>query len=324
MNPKISVIVPVYKAEKYLHRCVDSILSQTFTDFEVLLINDGSPDRSGEICDEYAQRDERVRVFHKENGGVSSARNLGLSNATGDYVYFVDSDDYISELCLFTFSKHFDEDFVVSGFCRVQETVREIRPKEGHIRKNKELHALWGNTSDFIFWFPWAKLYKNSIIRQNKIRFNEKLYYSEDFVFVLDYVNYIDDFFLLSTSEYYHIQEFNRFSKYQMDYLQYEEHRSVIFSKLERMEEECKSSFIEVKKDIEIRLLKCFAVFLRDCESYEEFMDQVKKMKENRNIKDLLKNSYSKWYNKGNLLLKMAFNYPYICFYFKLLNFFNL
>ena len=85
-TPKISVIVPVYKAEAYLHRCVDSLLAQTFTDFEVLLVDDGSPDRSGEICDEYARKDRRVRVFHKENGGVSSARNMGLDNARGEYV----------------------------------------------------------------------------------------------------------------------------------------------------------------------------------------------------------------------------------------------
>ena len=78
-TPKISVIVPVYKAEAYLHRCVDSILAQTFQDFEVLLIDDGSPDRSGEICDEYARKDRRVRVFHKENGGVTDARALGVN-----------------------------------------------------------------------------------------------------------------------------------------------------------------------------------------------------------------------------------------------------
>lgn len=84
--PKISVIVPVYNTEKYLHRCVDSILAQTFTDFELLLIDDGSTDSSGAICDEYAQKDSRVRVFHKENGGASSARNLGLDNATGEWI----------------------------------------------------------------------------------------------------------------------------------------------------------------------------------------------------------------------------------------------
>ena len=95
MHPKISVIVPVYKAEKYLHRCVDSILAQSYTDFELLLIDDGSPDNSGAICDEYAIKDSRVRVFHKQNGGASSARNKGLDHANGEWVSFVDSDDWI-------------------------------------------------------------------------------------------------------------------------------------------------------------------------------------------------------------------------------------
>ena len=92
---QISIIIPVYKAEKYINRCVDSILAQTFTDWELLLINDGSPDNSSSICDLYAARDSRIKVFHKENGGVSSARNLGLEKATGEWITFVDSDDWI-------------------------------------------------------------------------------------------------------------------------------------------------------------------------------------------------------------------------------------
>ena len=96
-RPKISVIVPVYQAEAYLCRCVDSVLNQTFGDFELLLIDDGSRDRSGEICDKYAKRDHRIKVFHKENGGVSSARQLGLDHAKGDYVIHVDPDDWIEK-----------------------------------------------------------------------------------------------------------------------------------------------------------------------------------------------------------------------------------
>lgn len=94
----ISVIVPVYNAEKYLHQCVNSVLDQTFTDFELLLIDDGSTDSSGVICDKYATEDNRIRVFHKENGGVSSARNLGLDNAKGEYLIFLDADDYWCDL----------------------------------------------------------------------------------------------------------------------------------------------------------------------------------------------------------------------------------
>lgn len=93
--PKISVMVPVYQAEDTLHRCVNSILQQTFSDFELILVDDGSRDRSGQICDEYAQKDRRVRVIHKENGGVGLARNAGLDAAAAEYVTYVDSDDYL-------------------------------------------------------------------------------------------------------------------------------------------------------------------------------------------------------------------------------------
>ena len=99
-TPLVSIIIPVYKVEKYVSKCIESIQAQTYPHWELLLINDGSPDGSGHICDEYSQQDSRIRVFHKENGGVSSARNLGLDNVKGDYVMFVDADDWLSDSCL--------------------------------------------------------------------------------------------------------------------------------------------------------------------------------------------------------------------------------
>ena len=93
MVKKLSIIVPVYKVEQYLNRCVDSILNQTYRNIEIVLVDDGSPDRSGEICDRYAKSDERVKVVHKKNGGVSSARNIGFSSSTGEYIGYVDSDE---------------------------------------------------------------------------------------------------------------------------------------------------------------------------------------------------------------------------------------
>lgn len=95
MRPKISIIIPVYKAEKYIHKCLGSLLSQTFKDYEILLIDDGSPDSSGKICDDYAKSDKRIRVYHKENGGVSSARQCGIDNAYGEYTIHVDPDDWV-------------------------------------------------------------------------------------------------------------------------------------------------------------------------------------------------------------------------------------
>ena len=118
-SPKISVIVPVYKAEKYLHRCVDSILAQTFNDFELLLINDGSPDNSGEICDEYAQKDSRVRVFHKKNEGVSATRQFGVEHSLGDYMIHADPDDWVESnmlLEMYTQAKISDYDLVLCDY----------------------------------------------------------------------------------------------------------------------------------------------------------------------------------------------------------------
>jgi glycosyltransferase involved in cell wall biosynthesis len=112
----ISIIVPVYNTEKYLDQCIQSILSQTYTDFELLLIDDGSTDSSGAICDRYAEQDSRVRVFHKPNGGVSSARNLGLDNAKGEWVTFCDSDDWVYDYWLQNFADSSDDvDIVCQG-----------------------------------------------------------------------------------------------------------------------------------------------------------------------------------------------------------------
>lgn len=94
-NPKISIIVPVYKVEKYIHRCIDSVFSQTYSNWELIIVDDGSPDNCPAICDDYAKRDERIKVIHKKNGGLSSARNVGLEHMSGDYVTFLDSDDFL-------------------------------------------------------------------------------------------------------------------------------------------------------------------------------------------------------------------------------------
>lgn len=93
MHKKISIIIPIYNVEKYLKRCIDSIVNQTYKNTEIILVNDGSPDNCGEICDEYAKIDSRIKVIHKENGGLSSARNAGIDISSGEYIMFVDSDD---------------------------------------------------------------------------------------------------------------------------------------------------------------------------------------------------------------------------------------
>lgn len=185
----ISVIVPVYKAEKYLHRCIDSILAQTYTDFELLLIDDGSPDNCGAICDEYAEKDARVRVFHKINGGVSSARNLGLDKVKGEWVTFVDSDDYVHP----NFFKSLDEkcnvDLVVESFQIVGSNekwdgILEDVVYDNDLLKEKIVElSLKSN-----FQVPWGKFYRRDIIYAHQIKFDEKIHSGEDTLFVLNYL----------------------------------------------------------------------------------------------------------------------------------------
>ena len=107
-EPLISVIIPVYKVEKYLNKCVDSVLNQTYKNLEIILVDDGSPDKCPEICDEYAKKDDRIKIIHKQNGGLSDARNVGIEKSTGEYITFIDSDDYVDSNYIEQLYKLFD------------------------------------------------------------------------------------------------------------------------------------------------------------------------------------------------------------------------
>ena len=127
MDARISVIVPIYKTQKHLHKCVDSILAQTHRNLEVILVDDGSPDESGAICDDYAKKDSRIRVIHKPNGGLSDARNAGLEICTGEYIGFVDSDDWVGPTMYEVLLSHllrFDADMSVCFLARYVATWR--------------------------------------------------------------------------------------------------------------------------------------------------------------------------------------------------------
>lgn len=178
--PKVSIIVPVYKAEAYLHRCVDSILAQTFTDFELLLIDDGSPDRSGEICDEYAQKDSRIRVIHKENGGVSSARQRGLDEAVGEYTIHADPDDWVEPNMLeelYKKAKQDDADIVICDYFNnigTKQTIcrqcpSSLEPKQVLIELFQQLHGSC-----------WNKLARRVCYKQYGIEFPRGINYCED------------------------------------------------------------------------------------------------------------------------------------------------
>lgn len=191
MNPRISVIVPVYNTEKYLSECVDSILAQTFTGFELLLIDDGSSDNSGAICDEYAVKDSRIRVFHKLNGGVSSARNLGLDNARGEWIIFIDGDDYWNNPdmldSLYDMAIRNSLDIVRFEYACISPEgdlsyPSNVLDKVKYNDTDKSTERMLSNIFKDDF-FCWLLFIKRSII--GELSFNNKLNFFEDKEFIL-------------------------------------------------------------------------------------------------------------------------------------------
>lgn len=165
----ISIIVPVYNTEKYLRRCINSILAQTYVDYELLLVNDGSTDGSGNICDEYAKNDSRVRVFHKTNGGVSSARNVGLEEAQGEWVTFVDSDDWIDEHFLMKMSENISSEVDVIVSSVFSDKCIDAQEFVNEMLKRSLPPQVWG------------KLYRRNVLKRS-LQLPRDLFWGEDLV----------------------------------------------------------------------------------------------------------------------------------------------
>lgn len=194
--PSLSVIIPVYNVTPYLEDCIDSLLVQSFADFEVLLVDDGSTDGSGAICDEYAKRDNRIRVLHKNNGGVSSARNLGLDNARGEWIYFVDSDDELLSGGLQTLVDSIadDVDIVGGGYERIGLNGEILEAIDERITttlsKEETLLILSNNRPTYYSYlgYMWMWLFRSSVIRDHHLRFDTSIKIKEDTLFLVQYV----------------------------------------------------------------------------------------------------------------------------------------
>ena len=174
----ISVIIPVYKVEKYLEKCIESIIKQTYTNLQIILVDDGSPDNCGKICDEYAKKDLRIEVIHKANGGLSDARNVGISKAKGRYIGFVDSDDYIKEdmyEILLNLIKKYDADVSICNLYDVIDGNECIRNKENGIREYSRLDILKEVLLDKnIQSYAWNKLYEKELFDEIKYPIGKK------------------------------------------------------------------------------------------------------------------------------------------------------
>lgn len=188
MEDLISVVVPIYKVEKYLTKCVDSICSQTYKNLEIILVDDGSPDSCGDICEQYGKRDERIQVIHKENGGLSDARNAGLEAASGSYIIFIDSDDYIHAAMietLYTLARNKKADIAVCGLKLIFD--EEKGDVQADITKaqtvtiaseEERLQYFFGKTQ-MIFTVAWNKLYKRELFQD--IRYPKGKLHEDEF-----------------------------------------------------------------------------------------------------------------------------------------------
>ena len=188
MECAVSVIVPIYKAESYLRKCIDGILLQTFTDFQLILVDDGSPDKSGEICDEYAQKDSRVVVIHKTNGGLTSARKYGMDHAKGEYSIHIDPDDWV-ELSLLEELYHeavkTDADMVICDFWEHCNNEVVYSRQKSKTLDNKEVMTEMFTT---LKGTMWNKLIRTSCYKQCNIQFYEDLVLIEDLFLMFQFL----------------------------------------------------------------------------------------------------------------------------------------
>ena len=187
----VSIIVPIYKVEEYLDECIESIINQTYSNIEIILVDDGSPDRCPQMCDEWAKKDNRIKVIHKENGGVSSARNAGITLAKGEWIWFVDSDDTAQINALEELSEYFNAaDLIVFN-----AKIDKLYTKDEKFFDSYYFRYQFG-------FEPWNKLYKKSIIFDNDLRFDTEENVGEDLLFNITYYQYADKY-KFSTSKYY-------------------------------------------------------------------------------------------------------------------------
>ena len=206
--PKISVIIPVYKVEQTLNRCVDSVLAQRFADYEIILVNDGSPDRSGEICNAYAREHDKIKVIHKENGGLSDARNAGLAEARGEYVMFLDSDDYLSDDC-FEILCAGNADLIIGTIVTVHKDGKLIHQpqREDRLIRRGEFHDLVPALFDERrLNYVHAKLYGMSLIKEHDIRFEDDMLTSaEDTVFNFTFLSYCESIMVFGRPVHFYV-----------------------------------------------------------------------------------------------------------------------
>ncbi|KIL49368.1 glycosyltransferase family 2 protein [Jeotgalibacillus soli] len=332
--PEISIIVPVYKSEQFLSKCINSIINQTFKPIEIILINDGSPDKSGEICDEYAKKDNRIKVIHQKNEGVSVARNVGIMTSKSKYIMFSDADDYAEpnwcEKMYNNAIKHKDS-LVLSGYSVHREklgrenktTIKSyIYGNCERIRK-KDFYSLY---EKYLLNTPCNKIYLSRIIKENNINFDRKLSLGEDLLFNLDYLKKVNNEILIINEPLYNYIRRDRES---LDNKYYKNLINIYI----RLYEELYSSMLRFGTDIDCKKSAFYNSYfgmlnstLENTFSKESNLSFIEKIRFNTGIlksyefKKALKNASLDGYNRRYIDLLKLENYFLVYFLKKIVN----
>ena len=304
MMPEVTVVVPVFNVEKYLHQCIESLLNQTYRNLEIILVDDGSTDNSGAICDKYRQKDQRIKVIHKCNQGLGFARNSGMKETTSDYITFMDSDDYADEDMIEELMRPIiDEnaDTVIGGFKKVNDE-KKILFIDSYNKKTYINDAVYNDffirilgsspgNHDFVRMSVWNSIYSMKIIKEHDIVFpSERIMISEDLIFGAVYYKYARVVSVISSSKYNYrynttsLSEKYRANKFQLVNDLYLEMKKRITNTFERQEE------------ADNRLKTMYLIQLRNCIGQEnisgknisEKINSVKKMCENDLVRHII------------------------------------
>lgn len=316
-EPCVSIIIPIYNKEQFIKRCIDSICNQTYQNLQIILIDDGSTDQSGSICEEYAKKDSRIEVYHTENKGVGQARNYGLSKVNGTYIQFVDSDDYITKNATEVLVKTMQDssvDMVVCGYMKKFNNffIPNGKMERYRVYSNSEyLIKTLKDPGHHYYGVLWNKLYYADTIKKHSILFDDTVDLGEDFIFNLDYIKHISSVKVIR----------NKLCVYSCE---------TPDSLSRTSERNIESSYKELsnRQKIYQKYVECFQ-FLNLYDSYKGRVQQYWLMFYVRN-KDYIKHEFKNWnpeeltaWNKeldSNLLIQegvhqvSAFYYKKVCF----------
>ena len=247
MEKKVSIVIPCYNVEQYLQDCFKCLDSQTYKNLEIIFVNDGSKDNSLSLIQEYCKKNQNAKVVSKINGGLSSARNAGIENATGDYIYFYDPDDIIN----FQIIEHLvnliesnSADFAIT-YCKFIKAKNNLIKLNSKLEKGNKVKTIFNQdvfislVNDYnLFTSVWNKLYKLDIINDNNLRFSEKCFYGEDTPFNYEYCKFVNKTIISNKIQYYYIQRSSS-----IVHQSFKEKRLTVFPKYEKILESCENSY---------------------------------------------------------------------------------